>query len=354
MSLINFGKQIIYNIKNGVRSFKFADNKVDCVDDLNIINTKMADSFVSGKMVMVNANGDEVETQIPIDISNPNLIQDWKEMYREAYFRCKMDGVVYLYKTGKTNHILFEDECDYTYQNISKLNVISYLDIYQTFTHTTGGKRVDILAQVRAKEAELIPFFDIGIKYETMEIMTRSKMISDVINLSEKAMRGAQHSYNLTAFKYLVPKVGTAQGYRPPIDKTDQKKLEENNKFQEQRDVKHGTLQVLDSPMEIIDGMVDIKKLDAINHLDFAAERLCNMYGLPYKLFKGETKYDDLAVYVPQKYSNIQPFSDRWMKTICELNKVKGYRLSYEDVIDRELTNYNSTQSTLIEGENEE
>ena len=354
MSLINFGKQIIYNFKNGVKSFTFANSNVDRVDDLNIIIHKMADAVVSGQFVKVNERGEEIEAKVPIEIASPNLLQDWKEMYKGAYIRCKLDGVVYLYKSGKTTHVLFEDECNYSYNNISKLNLVSYTDLYHSFTHTTGGKTIDILAKVRAKEAELIPFFDIGIKYDTMEIITRSKMINDIINLSDKAIKGAQHSYNLTAFKYLAPKSTDTKGWTPPFDKTDEQKLHENNKFQEQRDVKHGTLQVLDSPMEILDGMVDIKKLDAISHLDFSAERMCNMYGLPYKLFKGETKYDDLAVYVPQLFRNIQPWADSWTMTVCELNKQKGYRLSYKSVVENELMNYNDNQSSIIEGENEE
>jgi hypothetical protein len=124
---------------------------------------------------------------------------------------------------------------------------------------------------------------------------------------------------------------------------TDKQALKDNDKFNKNYSIKKNAVSVLNKSYKVIDN----RKLDAPNSLNFAAERICNQYDYPYKLFRGETKFDDAEFVFSTLYlQTLQPEADKLLKVICQGLKLKEkVRMDYTKVLEQSVSTFNSSEN---------
>lgn len=353
-----FGSTIVKNYINSwnLKRLSFGKDNFDWrnVDDLNIIINKLSDTFVSGTLTVLDDKGEATTKPVPnrITFGNPSE-KDYRKLHKKIYEEKKKWGVAYLYfKSGTSYYLLENESCYISYKTINSLELTEWIDLYQSFKYTENGKTVDILSSIKDGNATLIPIFDLGFNFSCTSVKTRGEQICDILKLDEKALKAGQSMFNRTSMMLLAPK-GSNSDYIPAFDMNDEKIAEQREKFQESISIEKGAVNVLNKPYEVLDTNPDNRKLDVVNHVNFAKEGICNQFGYPYKLYRGETKFDDLKIHVPQLYLNMQPDSDAIMNAICTgLGIKERVRYDYSDIIEKTIPNYEDQgqQATSTDG----
>ena len=270
---------------------------------------------------------------------------------------CATEYLIYCFKL-ENYKVLQVNSCNIEYDNSNILKAAKFIDIYKKFTYSSGNSEVDILSAVKDGKAELKVIFDIGLNDKDYTITTRGEQIADILKLDEKAIRAGQNSFDRLALLFLSPK--DKELTRTVTDKTDDELLKEREKAQHDLNIDKGAVNFLNRSYEAVNTNPDNRKLDVVNHSNFTSERICNHYDYPYKLFRGDTKYDDLKVFYPMLFINIQPRSDEFLKALCEGTKTsEKVRMDYSDILEKTISTYEqagqqSNTTSTDEGASEE
>jgi len=147
----------------------------------------------------------------------------------------------------------------------------------------------------------------------------------------------------------LTPKNDSNGVHMVRVSKMNDKEVDkQNNKFNKMFSIKKNAISVLNKSYDVLDTNPDNRKLDAPNSLNFAAERICNQYDYPYKLFRGETKFDDSEFIFSTLYlGTLQPEADKLMKVICDKMKIsEKIRIDYTKILEQTVSTFSKTDNT--------
>lgn len=339
--------------------FSASDIDWETTPDLDIVLNKLCKGFISGTLVVIDENGEAIENrEVPVVVTKPNLlIPDYLTLFYRYLYLLKKYGVSWLYFKNSSYQLLENTNCDIDYKNDGLLNATSFSDLIRRFKYTTNGRTYDLLNS----DGEIIPIFDIGYSHDNYSAISRSEQIEEILKLSNVGVEALQGAFNRISMMLLTPE-GDSNGMNMVrvANITDKKALKDNEKFNSNYSIKKNAISVLNKSYKVLDTNPDNRKLDAPNSLNFAAERICNQYDYPYKLFRGETKYDDAEFTFSTLYlQTLQPEADKLLKVICEnLNIKEKVRMDYTKVLEQTVSTFNSdankNDNTSTESKTEE
>ena len=344
-----FSKDIFSMVLNRSQSFSFAtsDNDWRTTDDLDIVLNKLAKAFTSGSLVVLDEKGKVKEgVEVPIQISKPNLlIPDYVPLFFRYLYLLKKYGVIWLYFKKSSYMLLENNNCEIEYKNSGLLNALNFQDLIKKFKYTTNGKLYDLLEG----DGELVPIFDIGFSHNDYLPISRSSQIKEILKVSNQAIEALQGAFRRISMMLLVPENDNTGAQMVRVSSlTDKEVIKENNKFNKNFSIKQNAISVLNKSYKVLDTNPDNRKLDAPNSLNFAAERICNQYDYPYKLFRGETKFDDAEFIFSTLYlQTLQPEADKLLKVICKKMEVKDkVRMDYSKILEQVVESFNKNNNT--------
>lgn len=339
--------------------FSASDIDWETTPDLDIVLNKLCKGFISGSLVVIDDNGEVSEDkEVPVKVTSPNLlIPDYLTLFYRYLYLLKKYGVSWLYFKKSSYYLLENSNCDIDYNRKGILNATSYSELIRRFKYTTNGETYDLLNS----DGEVVPIFDIGYSHDNYAAISRSIQIKEILKLSNGGVEALQGAFNRVSMMMLTPQ-GDSNGVNMVrvANMTDKKALKDNEKFNNNYSIKKNAISVLNKSYKVLDTNPDNRKLDAPNSLNFAAERICNQYDYPYKLFRGETKFDDAEFMFSTLYlQTLQPEADKLLKVICENLKLKEkVRMDYTKILEQTVSTFNSTDNkddnTSTEGKTEE
>lgn len=328
-------------------SFATSDTDWETTPDLDIILNKLCKSFVSGGLVVLGEDGEVLENkEVPPIILKPNLlITDYITLFYRYLYLVKKYGVSWFYFKKSTYHLLENENCDVDYNRDGVLNATSYSDLIKRFKYTSNGKTYDLLNG----EGEVVPIFDIGYSHDNYSPISRSLQIEEVLKLSNSGIEALQGAFNRISMMLLTPK-SDSNGINmvKVANMTDKQAIKDNEKLNKNYSIRKNAISVLNKSYDVLDTNPDNRKLDAPNSLNFAAERICNQYDYPYKLFRGETKFDDAEFMFSTLYlQTLQPEADKLLKVICEnLNIKEKVRMDYTKILEQTVSTFNKSDNS--------
>ena len=337
--------QIIFDKFNSL-PFSPSDLDWETTPDLDIVLNKLCKGFISGSLSVIDENGDVSENrEVPAKILNPNLlIPDYLTLFYRYLYLLKKYGISWLYFKKSTYYLLENSNCDIDYNNKGLLNAASFSELIRRFKYTTNGKTYDLLNG----DGEVVPIFDIGYSHDRYDAISRSLQIKEILKLSNGGVEALQGAFNRISMMLLTPN-GDSNGINMVrvANISDKQAIKDNNKFNANYSIKKNAVSVLNKSYKVLDTNPDNRKLDAPNSLNFAAERICNQYDYPYKLFRGETKFDDAEFVFKTLYmQTLQPEADKLLKVICENLKIKEkVRMDYTKVLEQTVSTFNSAEN---------
>lgn len=314
--------------------------------DLDIVLNKLCKGFISGRLVVIDDDGNVADDKkVPSVILSPNLlIPDYLTLFYRFLYLLKKYGVSWLYFKKSSYYLLENSNCDIDYNKHGIFNATSFLDLIRRFKYTTNGKTYDLLSG----DGEIVPIFDIGYSHDDYSAISRSLQIKEILKLSNGGIEALQGAFNRISMMLLSPDNDSNGMNMVRVAKmTDKEALRDNEKFNNNYSVKKNAISVLNKSYKSLDTNPDNKKLDAPNSLNFAAERICNQYDYPYKLFRGETKFDDAEFMFSTLYLQaLQPEADKLLKTITEnLNIKEKVRMDYSKVLEQTVSAFNRNKN---------
>jgi hypothetical protein len=330
-------------------SWPFSTSDIDwkTTPDLDIVLNKLCKSFVSGQLVILNAKGEiEEGKEVPAIISNPNLLVKYESLFYRFLYLLKKHGVSWLYFQKSSYFILENDNCDIDfYSNKSIFNVTDFSELIRRFKYNENGTTRDLLNS----DGVIIPIFDIGFSHNDYLAISRSRQIREILKLSNGAIEALQGAFNRISMMLLTPKSDSNGINLVRAANLNDKDVEkQNDKFNQMFSIKKNAISVLNKSYDVLDTNPDNRKLDAPASLNWAAERICNQYDYPYKLFRGETKFDDAEFTFSTLYmQTIQPEADKLLKVICKYMKVKEIvRMDYSKVLEQTVSTFHKSNNS--------
>lgn len=317
-------------------------------DDLELVLNKLANDFSSCQLFV----GTEENTQpVPPVVVNPNLLSDWRSLFYRYFYLNKKYGVTYLWVTGAAVHVLENDNCNIDYNFINVLNLTSYNDIFRDFRYTSGGKTVNLLTE----DGIIIPVFDIGFSHNNYHPIVRAKQIEKTLRLSAQIKDALIGSFKRIALMLLSPKDSSGIPQVRISDLTDKNIKQQNEKFNDDFKLKDNAIAILNKSYDVVNTNPDNRKLNGIDTANHVLERICTRYGLNYKLIRGETKYDDLAIIAPEYYvvtlqKELNKFLSIYKKALKIKEDVQG---SYTNILETILNNEYTNNKTIEQEVNE-
>ncbi|HAT75495.1 MAG TPA: hypothetical protein DCS19_01295 [Flavobacterium sp.] len=338
--------QVIFD-KFGSWPFSTSDIDWKTTPDLDIVLNKLSKSFISGQLVVLNSSGEIDESkQIPPIISNPNLLGDYKSMFYRFLYLEKQYGIAWFYFQKSSYFLLENDNCDIDFhRNKSIFNVTEFSELIRRFKYNENGTTRDLLNS----DGVLVPIFDIGFSHDDYLSICRGKQIKEILKLSNGAIEALQGAFNRISMMLLTPKSDSNGINLVRVANMTDKDVEKNNyKFNSMFSIKKNAISVLNKSYDVLDTNPDNRKLDAPASLNWAAERICNQYDYPYKLFRGETKFDDAEFTFSTLYiQTLQPEADKLMKVICKYMKVKEtVRMDYSKVLEQTVSTFQKSNNS--------
>lgn len=339
-----FKKDTYSLIFNRFGSFSFATSDIDwqTTPDMDIVLNKLCKSFVSGSLVVLDESGEINESAtIPIKVTRPNLlVPDYISLFYRYLYLVKKHGVSWLYFKSSSYMLLENDNCEIEYNNEGLLNVTSFQELIKRFRYTENGKTHDLLSG----DGELVPIFDVGFSHNDYLAISRSRQIKEILKLSTQGIEALQGAFRRISMMLLTPKNDSNGVNMVRVANMTEKEVQKaNDKFNKNFSIKENAVSVLNKSYDVLDTNPDNRKLDAPNSLNFAAERICNQFDYPYKLFRGETKYDDAEFTFSMLYlQTLQPEADKLLKVICENMKIKEtVRMDYTSILEQTVSSFN-------------
>jgi hypothetical protein len=356
-----FKKDTYSLIFNRFGSLPFATSDVDwkTTDDLDIVLNKLSKAFVSGSLVVLDEAGKVKEnTDIPIQVSKPNLlIPDYIPLFFRYLYLLKKYGIVWIY-FRKSSYMLLENaNCEIDFNTKGLLNVTNFQELIKKFKYSENGKTYDLLQG----EGELVPIFDIGFSHNDYMAISRSSQIKETLKVSNQGIQALQGAFRRISMMLLAPENDSNGVNMVRVSNMNDKEVvKDNDKFNKMFSIKENAISVLNKSYKVLDTNPDNRKLDAPNSLNFAAERICNQYDYPYKLFRGETKFDDAEFIFSTLYmQTLQPEADKLLKVICENMRVKErVRMDYTRILEQTVSTFkksdNESKLTSTDSNNNE
>lgn len=326
--------------------FSASDIDWETTPDLDIILNKLCKGFISGSLVVLDESGEVSESkEVPAKVTNPNLlIPDYLTLFYRYLYLLKKYGLSWLYFKKSSYYLLENTNCDIDYNTKGLLNVSSYSELIRRFKYTTNGRTYDLLNG----DGEVVPIFDIGYSHDSYDAISRSLQIKEILKLSNGGVEALQGAFKRISMMLLTPE-GNSNGMNMVrvANMTDKEAVKANEKFNNNYSIKKNAISVLNKSYKVLDTNPDNRKLDAPNSLNFAAERICNQYDYPYKLFRGETKFDDAEFMFSTLYlQTLQPEADKLLKVICKHLKLKEkVRMDYTKVLEQTVSTFNSAEN---------
>lgn len=357
MNVLDKLKGYTYSLlSNGFGSFNFATADLDwkTTADLDIVLNKLSKAFVSGSLVVVGEDDKPKEnTPIPISVTTPSLLMpDYIQLFSRYLYLLKKNGIAWFYFQKNSYMLLENGNCEISFNKKGLLNVFSFNELLKSFKYTENGKTHDLLQG----EGELVPIFDIGFSHNDYLAISRSSQIKEVLKLSNQAIEALQGAFKRISMMLLAPGNDSNGVNMVRVSNlTDKEVVKENNKFNKNFSIKQNAISVLNKSYKVLDTNPDNRKLDAPNSLNFAAERICNQYDYPYKLFRGETKYDDAEFTFSTLYmQTLQPEADKLLKVICEKMNVKEkVRMDYSKVLAMTVESFSKNTTSTDNSNND-
>jgi hypothetical protein len=345
--LDRFRKSTYQLIFDKFSSFPFSTSDIDweTTPDLDIVLNELCKSFISGSLVVLDEKGNVKENQeVPTKVTRPNLlIPDYLMLFYRYLYLLKKYGVAWLYFKDSSYFLLENNDCDIDYKREGIFNATSFSSLLKRFKYTTNGKTYDLL-----NSGEIVPIFDIGYSHNDYSAISRSQQIKEILKLSNGGVEALQGAFRRISMMLLSPE-GESNGINMVrvSNITDKEALKDNEKFNNNYSIKKNAVSVLNKSYKVLDTNPDNRKLDAPNSLNFAAERICNQYDYPYKLFRGETKFDDAEFTFSTLYlQTLQPEADKLLKVICDGLKLKEkVRMDYTKVLDQTVSTFKSSEN---------
>lgn len=309
------------------------------VDDVAIIINKLAKTFSSGEMAIVNEQGEKVSDTVYPVILKPNSLTDWRTMAYRYYWLKSIYGVGYLYFKDQSFWLLENSGFNPIYKPKSIFNGISYMDFLMSATYTSNSTQVDLLAD----GGMIVPIYDIGFDHGTLKPISKLEQILDTAELSGKTIKAMQYSMDRTSLAMLSPEKDMPHTLS---DKTDDKLRAERKSWFNDFSLKNGALTILNRKFSVLDTNPDNKKLLGVEFANHSLGRFCMQYGINQKLVVGDSKYDDLNTHKIELYTEtIIPDASKYMSTINEYTNKKSNAIYYGGRLEK-LEGYNQQPET--------
>ena len=195
----------------------------------------------------------------------------------------------------------------------------------------------------------IVPVFDIGFSHDNYFPIVRAKQIKKTLKLSAQIKDALIGSFKRIALMLLSPKDSSGIPQVRISDLNDKDIKQQNNKFNDDFKLKDNAIAVLNKSYDVVDTNPDNKKLNGIDTANHALERICVRYGLNYKLIRGETKYDDLAIIAPEYYVvTLQKELNKFLAIYKNALKIKeDVQGSYTNILETVLGNEYANNKTI-------
>lgn len=320
-------------------------------DDLDLVLSKKAKAFISGNVVVADANGEPTGKELPKRLTRTNPAKiDYRSMFERYSYLMDRYGVARFYVRPTSYYLLEEQDSNYTFKS---QNILSATDDnpYRTFTYSSENTTVDLLAD----GGEIVTIYETGFDHSNHQAISKTLQIEGTIKLSATILKAQIGAFVRSSMLFLFKKGNGQQMPLRASDLTAKGHKDNREAFNDTFDIQGGSISMVDYELGAVDANPDNKRLDSVNIKNHALERICGMMEYPYKMLIGDTKFDDLRLTI--KYYYLETMVSRADRLLSNLLPALGITdnivMDYSNILDLYETDKADTTSTMTNEENE-